>query len=102
MGAMAASVFLSCLLLAGCAGGDGQAQPTAGIGTNAVRRIEAWTTTSDHRLALAPSVSVFDASEGDADIEVDAARKYQRMVGFGASITDASAWLIQHLSLIHI
>ena len=96
MGAMAASVFLSCLLLAGCAGGDGQAQPTAGIGTNAVRRIEAWTTTSDHRLALAPSVSVFDTSEGDADIEVDAAKKYQRMVGFGASITDASAWLIQH------
>ena len=29
-------------------------------------------------------------------IEIDQARTHQEMVGFGASLTDASAWLIQH------
>ncbi|MBL7372816.1 glycosyl hydrolase, partial [Escherichia coli] len=33
---------------------------------------------------------------GTAAITVDPGQRYQRMVGFGAAITDASAWLIQH------
>lgn len=61
--------------------------------------VEAWVTTADHRLALAPVVvdqaSVDDAAKTGARIQVDAATRYQRMLGFGASITDASAWLIQ-------
>ncbi|MFT4257287.1 MAG: glycoside hydrolase family 30 beta sandwich domain-containing protein [Pseudoxanthomonas sp.] len=41
--------------------------------------------------------SVLDSVQDDApaDIEVDARSRHQRIVGFGASITDASAWLIQ-------
>jgi len=31
-----------------------------------------------------------------ATIDVDPTRTYQRMVGFGAALSDASAWLIQH------
>ncbi|MGH8061205.1 MAG: glycoside hydrolase family 30 protein [Pseudoxanthomonas sp.] len=36
-----------------------------------------------------------DATDTGASIEVDTGTRYQRMLGFGASITDASAWLIQ-------
>ena len=78
-------------LLAGCA-----SAPAAGTPD---QRVEAWTTTADHRLALAPSQLVFDRSQrataGAASIDVDATIRSQRMLGFGASITDASAWLIQ-------
>jgi glucosylceramidase len=61
--------------------------------------VRAWVTTSDHRLALAPAPPI--ALERGMDpaplhITVDADRRYQEMVGFGASLTDASAWLIRH------
>lgn len=79
------------LLLSACAG-----QPTAPAPPSPV---EGWVTTSDHRLALAP---VRPARAGEpaarADIEVDPAVRYQRMVGFGAAITDASAWLLMQLA----
>jgi len=64
-------------------------------------RVESWTTTSDHRLALSHAEAPLrGAGEpvGDATrtaIVVDASVRHQRMVGFGASITDASAWLIR-------
>jgi len=68
-----------------------QQQPATGV--------EAWVTTADHRLAL-QSVAVSEgaaetATDTAASIEVDTGIRYQRMLGFGASITDASAWLIQ-------
>lgn len=85
------------LLLAALLGGC--ATPPRGTAT---QQIEAWVTTADHRLALAPSRVDFDAddAEGGAatdavSIEIDAAVRHQQMVGFGASLTDASAWLIQ-------
>lgn len=59
---------------------------------------QVWITTSDHARALEPAPDA--VATGDAPlplhIRVDAARRYQRMVGFGASLTDASAWLIAH------
>lgn len=63
--------------------------------------VQAWVTTSDHRLALRPAEvhaePMDDRGEtGPAEIEVDIGKRYQRMLGFGASITDSSAWLIQH------
>ncbi len=59
--------------------------------------VEVWTTTSDRRMALAPSQTpMLRDADAEADIVVDAAARHQRMVGFGASITDASAWLIRH------
>ena len=91
-----ACALVAWALLAGCASGERRVHPAvAGTGDGPMR-IEAWTTTSDHRLRLSPSLLAFDPVDGSADIEVDAGRKYQQMVGFGASITDASAWLIQH------
>lgn len=88
--------LLLATLAAGCA------TPQAGV-RPAAAELEAWTTTADHRLALAPATLDFDAVDrredplpaADVSIEIDAATRYQRMVGFGAAITDASAWLIQ-------
>ena len=67
-----------------------------------VGRVESWTTTSDRRLALSRAEAPMRGAGGPAEdamrvgIVVDAAARHQRMVGFGASITDASAWLIRH------
>ena len=62
-------------------------------------RVRAWITTADHARALEPATSadfVVQPPSAAITIEVDPSRRYQRMLGFGASITDASAWLIQH------
>lgn len=87
---LAVAIYAS-LLLSGCAGSMHRQHDVTPSG-----HVEAWTTTSDRSLALAPSQFAFEATDGPVDIEVDARTKYQHMVGFGASITDASAWLIQH------
>ena len=81
----------STLLVAMFAGGlatTAQAGPQAKV----------WITTSDHSQALQaqPAVTFGDHSARRLHIQVDPHRQYQRMVGFGASITDSSAWLIQH------
>lgn len=82
------------LLLVACLGGC--ATPPRGT---APQQVEAWITTADHRLALAPTRLDFEPGDEaviePGAIEVDAAVRHQRMLGFGASITDASAWLIQ-------
>lgn len=85
------------LLLAAMLGGC--ARPSPPPGTD---QVQVWTTTADHRLALAPSRVGFDAGDavdgattGAALIEIDASARHQQMVGFGVSITDASAWLIR-------
>lgn len=85
--------LLLCFQLAAC--DDAPPRADAGAGSRGAR-VEAWTTTSDQRLALAPSTLEFGPADGPVDIEVDAATRYQQVVGFGASITDASAWLIRH------
>jgi glucosylceramidase len=61
-------------------------------------QVRVWLTTSDHRIALAEQAALplTDKTQGDVRIDVDPAQRYQAMVGFGASLTDASAWLIQH------
>jgi glucosylceramidase len=61
-------------------------------------RVRVWVTTSDHSKALSQEA---DAHFGPGErlsttIDVDSAQRYQQMLGFGAAITDASAWLIQH------
>lgn len=59
--------------------------------------VEVWLTMPDQTALLAQQASLPlqpGAPPADA-IAVDAAQRFQRMVGFGASITDASAWLIQ-------
>ncbi|MBC7989849.1 MAG: glycosyl hydrolase, partial [Luteimonas sp.] len=57
-----------------------------------------WITTADHAqaLAVAPEARFGQEEARAIHIEVDTDQRYQRMLGFGAAITDASAWLIQH------
>src|SRR5687768_16839614 len=62
---------------------------------------EVWVTTGDQAKLLARepdtpiSAVATDTVSGVAYIDVDTSTVYQEIVGFGASITDASAWLIQ-------
>ena len=84
---------LALALIAAC-------RPPAVASTAAKRsEVEAWVTTADKSklLARAPNVSMASGQHADATIviDVDTAITYQEMVGFGAAITDASAWLIQ-------
>ncbi len=59
---------------------------------------EAWLTTGDRTRLLAPQRGLAFGEPGRAPlaITVDPSRRYQAMTGFGATITDASAWLIRH------
>ena len=91
----------ACLTLAvvaaPCRGqGNSTAKPHAGARSATV---EAWVTTADKAklLTRAPNVPMASGEPtGVATIiDVDTAITYQEMVGFGAAITDASAWLIQ-------
>jgi glucosylceramidase len=77
--------------LLACAGGASESTRPGGPAA------KAWVTTGDQSRLLAPdgSVSGFGTAPPlAANIDVDAATRYQTMAGFGAAITDASAWLI--------
>ena len=58
--------------------------------------VQVWLTTGDKTQLLAqqPSLSFDGQGAAAAQIDVDAGQRFQSIVGFGASITDASAWLI--------
>ena len=70
-------------------------QSSAAAPANAVQAWETWT---DQSKLLAPVAGIAFGKNVPLplNIEVDASQRFQEMVGFGASITDASAWLIQH------
>lgn len=76
------------MLLLALAGAAQGAQPVA---------VDAWLTTGDRTRLLAHErgLAFSDRAPAPLTISVDPAKRYQAMVGFGASITDASAWLIQ-------
>lgn len=86
-------LILGALLLAACGTHalvpSKRAQPDAAV--------QAWITTSDHALALSRGDDApLEAAEAlPLHIEVDPSQHFQSMLGFGASITDASAWLIR-------
>lgn len=58
--------------------------------------VQAYLTTADQQHLLAPVPIAAPAATADAVIRVDPARRYQRIAGFGAALTEASAWLIRH------
>ena len=60
--------------------------------------VSVWITTAGHTRALAPSAPARFAGRAAArpQIVVDDTQRFQEIVGFGASLTDSSAWLIQH------
>jgi glucosylceramidase len=60
---------------------------------------QAWVTTADQTRLLARQSDVVIRLGADASpvvIDVDEGTSYQEMIGFGAAMTDASAYLIQH------
>ncbi|MDE2248986.1 MAG: glycosyl hydrolase [Xanthomonadaceae bacterium] len=62
--------------------------------------VELWLSTADRRLRLArqPDIEI-GARQGapaDVDIDIDIHKTYQSIVGFGAALTDSSAWLLQN------
>jgi glucosylceramidase len=59
--------------------------------------VSVWLTTSDRAQLLAPQAALAFAPDSGTQavtIDVDEAQRFQTMDGFGASLTDASAWLI--------
>lgn len=64
----------------------------------AATQVQVWETYTDRTRLLAPAapLSMERQPERDLNIVVDPGQRFQEMVGIGANITDASAWLIQH------
>ena len=98
------AVVLTRLLIAlaaciGCAGnGPAPSAPPVAPPRAQGPAAEVWLTTGDGVKRLSREADVrfgSDQPTGIATIEVDEGTTYQEMVGFGAAITDASAWLIQ-------
>lgn len=60
--------------------------------------VQAWVTSGDRTQLLAPvsGLAFAPAGPAPATIVVDPGQQYQTMVGFGAALTDASAWLLMH------
>lgn len=65
----------------------------------ATRSAEMWLTTADEtqKLAVQPDVTPAGAAVGDEAVAIDTTQRFQKMQGFGASITDASAQLLSGL-----
>ena len=84
-----AAALISLALAGGCATLPVRAPATA----------EVWLTTADERQKLAPqpAIMVEGAATGDEVVAIDSSRRFQRMQGWGAAMTDASAELFSRL-----
>jgi glucosylceramidase len=60
--------------------------------------VELWLSTADRRLRLVrqPDIEMSADESLPVDVTIDINRKYQSIVGFGAAMTDSSAWLLQN------
>lgn len=59
--------------------------------------VQMWLTTADGSRKLARQADIsFAKPHAKTVFDVDAAQRYQRIAGFGAAMTDASAYLIRH------
>jgi len=60
--------------------------------------VKLWLSTADRRLLLAqqPDIAMSAQDALPADVVIDTSTTYQSIVGFGAALTDSSAWLIQN------
>jgi glucosylceramidase len=73
--------------------------PKAALSTRPIMPIvELWLSTADRRLKLMqqPDIEMSARSSLPADVVIDVHKKYQTMVGFGAAMTDSSAWLLEN------
>ena len=92
---MAQTMLAIAALLAACRTG-GAADPTTGA-TPAAHVAQAWITTGGRTRLMSqePDLPIRTISDAAAVvIDVDEATMYQEMMGFGAAMTDASAYLI--------
>ena len=100
------ALLLACGFLGGCGGGSSAIAatpvnppaPAPAAPSASGPAVTAWVTTADKsRLLQRETGLAFGADAALATvIDLDAATRYQTMVGFGASMTDASAYLIQN------
>ncbi len=60
--------------------------------------VQLWVTTADQSKLLSrePDLALTAEASAPAVITIDPERRYQEIVGFGAALTDASAWLIRN------
>ncbi len=60
--------------------------------------VQVWLSTQDRKLRLAqqPDIAMTARQPLPVDVVIDTRKTYQSIVGFGAAMTDASAWLIQN------
>lgn len=60
--------------------------------------VELWLSTADRRLKLMQQPDMEMSARGalPADVVIDVHKTYQTIVGFGAAMTDSSAWLLQN------
>ncbi|MDE1894767.1 MAG: glycosyl hydrolase [Xanthomonadaceae bacterium] len=60
--------------------------------------VELWLSTADRRLQLVrqPDIEMSAPPAAAVDVVIDTGKTYQSIVGFGAALTDSSAWLIQN------
>jgi glucosylceramidase len=96
--ATGSALLLSVAIAFGCASTPSKPAPrlTPGDTTGAI--VNVWVTTGDKTKLLAPQPAVrFRGGQPNATyiLQVDRDSAYQEIVGFGAAITGASAWLIQ-------
>src|ERR1700675_1454397 len=83
-------------VVCGCAGAE-RHPAHAQRSTSTDQDVQVWVTTADHsqQLSRATDLEFSGVTPAPATIEIDTTRRYQTMIGFGAAITDASAWLIR-------
>jgi len=86
-GRRALSVAITVLLLSACATASDTASDT----------VRTWMTSGDRSRLLSeqPALAFGPVADDGPVLIVEADRTHQQIVGFGASITDASAWLMQ-------
>jgi glucosylceramidase len=60
--------------------------------------VELWLSTADRKLKLTQQPDIEMSARGSlpVDVVIDVDKKYQTMTGFGAAMTDSSAWLLQN------
>lgn len=84
--------------LFGVAAASAMLLPVAAVAGEPVAR--GWMTSADGSVKLEPIREIRPAGVtvpvGTVEVRVDIAQRFQAIAGFGASITDASAWLIQN------
>jgi glucosylceramidase len=90
-------ILVPALLAVLCGNASAVPDPACAPHIEANHDVRVWVTTADRsqQLARAADAVLGRVTAGPATIEIETARRYQWMIGFGAAITDASAWLIR-------